>query len=95
MTQEQLKERLAMIDRQAALQKKVAYFEYVKDNAKYKIGDVVSDATDTIRIEMIDFNISATGTVSIYYWGVMLTKKGEPRKDGAKRAVFEANIKTK
>ena len=92
MTQEELKERLAAIDRQSALQKKAAYFEYVKDNAKYKIGDVVSDETDTIRIERIDFNIFATGVVSIYYWGVMLTKKGEPRKDGQKRAIYEERI---
>lgn len=92
MTQEELKERLAMIDRQSALQKKAAYFEYVKDNAKYKIGDVVSDETDTIRIERIDFNIFGVGTVSIYYWGVILTKKGEPRKDGQKRAIYEERI---
>lgn len=93
MTQEELKERLAMIDRQSALQKKAAYFEYVKDNAKYKIGDVVSDETDTIRIERIYFNIFAPGVVSIYYYGTMLTQKGEPRKDGKKCAVWEDRIK--
>lgn len=92
MTQEELKEKIAAIDRTAATQKKAAYFEYVKDNAKYKIGDVVSDETDTIRIERIDFNIFATGVVSIYYLGVMLTKKGEPRKDGQKRAIYEERI---
>lgn len=92
MTQEELKEKIAAIDRLAATQKKAAYFEYVKENAKYKIGDVVSDETDTIRIERIDFNIFATGVVSIYYWGVMLTKKGEPRKDGQKRAIYEERI---
>ena len=35
------------------------------------------------------------GDISIYYYGPALTKKGEPRKDGAKRAVYECNIKTK
>lgn len=93
MTQEELKEKIAAIDRQSALQKKAAYFEYVKENAKYKIGDVVSDNSDTIRVERIAFNIKGPGEVSIYYWGPALTKKGEPYKDGRKRAVFEWAIK--
>lgn len=93
MTQEELKEKIAAIDRTAATQKKAAYFEYVKDNAKYKIGDVVSDETDTIRVEKIAFNINGPGEVSIYYWGPALTKTGEPYKDGRKRSVFEWAIK--
>lgn len=93
MTQEELKERLAMIDRQSALQKKAAYYEYVAANAKYKIGDIVSDNSDTIRVEKIAFNINGPGEVSIYYWGPALTKTGEPYKDGRKRAVFEWAIK--
>lgn len=93
MTQEELKEKIAAIDRLAATQKKAAYYEYVAANAKHKIGDVVSDNSDTIRVEKIAFNIKGSVEVSIYYWGVMLTKKGEPRKDGQKRAVWEERIK--
>lgn len=93
MTQEELKEKIAAIDRLAATQKKAAYYEYVRTNAKHKIGDVVSDNSDTIRVETIEFSVSGKNDVSIFYYGTMLTKKGEPRKDGQKCAVWEERIK--
>lgn len=93
MTQEELKKKIAAIDRLAASQNRAAYREYVAANAKHKIGDVVSDNSDTIRVERIAFNIKGPGEVSIYYVGPALTKKGEPYKDGRKRAVFEWLIK--
>ena len=94
MTKDELKAKIAEIERMAELQKEQAYFEYVRTNAKYKIGDVVSDSTDTIRVEEIKFSVTRQfNEVSIWYWGPMLTKKGEPRKDGQKRAVFEWAIK--
>jgi len=94
MTKEELKEKIAAIDRLAKTQKNAAFYEYVRTNAKHKIGDIVGDATDIIRVESISFT-EYHGDISIYYYGPLLTKKGEPRKDGAKRSVFEANIKTK
>ena len=93
MTQEELKEKIAAIDRLAATQKRAAFFEYVRTNAKHKIGDVVSDNSDTIRVETIEFSVSGKNDVSIFYYGTMLTKKGEPRKDGQKCAVWEERIK--
>lgn len=93
MTKEELKEKIAAIDRLAETKKRAAYYEYARTNAKHKIGDIVGDATDIIRVESISFNVYY-GDVSIYYYGPLLTKKGEPRKNGAKRAVFESNIKT-
>ena len=92
MTKEELKEKIAAIDRLADTAKKAACLEYVQTNAKYKIGDIVGDSADTIRIESIKFT-GLRGDILIYYYGPVLTKKGEPRKDGAKRAVFECNIK--
>lgn len=94
MTKEELKEKIAAIDRLAETQKKAACFEYVRTNAKYKIGDIVGDSVCTIRVESIRFSWSYNN-ISIYYYGTSLTKKGEPRKDGAKGVVFECNIKTK
>lgn len=95
MTQEELKEKIAAIDRLATTQKKAAFFEYVRTNAKHKIGDIVSDSSQTIRVEKIEFSVYGRNDVSIYYYGPMLTKKGEPRKDGQKCAVWEERIKEK
>lgn len=93
MTNEEMKQKIAHIERVASLQKKAVYREFVLSNAKYKIGDIVGDATDIIRVESISYS-EYHGDIAIYYYGPLLTKKGEPRKDGAKRAVFESNIKT-
>ena len=92
MIKEELKEKIAAIDRLAATQKEAVYFEYVRTNAKHKIGDIVGDLTDIIRVESISFT-EFHGDISIYYYGPLLTKKGEPRKNGTKRAVFESAIK--
>lgn len=92
MTREELKQKIAHIEHVAEMQKKAAYREFVESNAKCKIGDIVSDATDTIRVERIEYSVFHKD-ISIYYFGPVLTKKGEPRKDGTKRAVFESQIK--
>lgn len=93
MTNEEMKQKIAHIERVASLQKEAVYREFVLSNAKYKIGDIVGDAYDIIRVESISYSIYS-GDVVIRYFGPLLTKKGEPQKDGAKRTVFESNIKT-
>ena len=93
MTKQELNAKIKAIELEADRQKHLAYKQYVAENAKYKIGDVVRDATDTIRVEQVSFSIYRD--ISIYYRGVALTKKGVPRKDGERRAVCESMIKNK
>lgn len=92
MTHEEMKQKVAHIESVAELQKKAVYREFAESNAKYKIGDIVGDNSDKIRVETISYYVS-NGDISIYYCGPLLTKKGEPRKDGTKRGVFESAIK--
>lgn len=87
-----MKQKIAQIERVALLQKKAVYREFALSNAKYKIGDIVGDATDIIRVESISYS-EYCGDISIYYYGPLLTKKGAPRKDGAKRAIFNPILK--
>ena len=91
MTKQELDARIGAINREAEEKKRLAYKQYVAENAKYKVGDIVRDATDTIRIEQVRFTI-VYWNISIYYWGVLLTKKGVPRKDGERRAIYEERI---
>ena len=93
MTNEEMKQKIAHIERVASLQKKAVYREFVLSNAKYKIGDIIGDTSDIIRVESISYS-TYCNDILICYVGPLLTKKGEPRKDGAKRTVFESNIKT-
>lgn len=90
MTREELEKKILAIRAEAERQKDLAYKQYVADNAKYKVGDIVSDLVDTIRIESIHYSVYRD--ISIFYWGVLLTKKGVPRKDGEKRAIYERMI---
>lgn len=92
MTKEELNTKIKAIELQANRQKHFAYKQYATENAKYKVGDVVSDSQDTILVESINFDVF-NGNVSIFYWGPRLTKKGQPYKGGGKRAVFESAIK--
>lgn len=90
MTAEELQSKMESIARTAALEKKKAYFEYVRTNAKFKIGDVIHDSTTVIRVTSIKFRIWGSSYIpDIYYEGQQLTKKGEPRKDGATACVDE------
>jgi len=91
MTHDELVERLARIDNVAAEQKKQACFEYVRDNAKFRIGDLISDSTDTIKIERLAYR-GYCGNIEICYFGPLLTKKGQPRKDGECRYIHESRI---
>lgn len=90
MTKQELNEKIKAIELEADRQKHLAYKQYVAENAKYKIGDVVRDATVAIRVELVGFSIFRD--ISIFYWGVLLTKKGVPRKDGERRAIYEERI---
>lgn len=90
MTKQELNAKIKAIELESDRQKHLAYKQYVAENAKYKIGDVVRDATDTIRIEQVSFSLYRD--ISIFYWGVLLTKKGVPRKDGERRAIYEERI---
>lgn len=94
MTRLELEQRINHIETVAELQKKAVYREFVETNAKYKVGDMVSDGIDTIRVEKIHYS-TFRRDISIFYYGPLLTKTGTPRKDGTKRAVFETAIKNK
>lgn len=92
MTQEELKHRLAEVERAAEAQKLELYREYVKENAKYKVGQIIGDDGGTIRIEKVSFS-RLGNPVSIFYTGPLLTKKLEPCKNGETYAVFEGCVK--
>ena len=93
MTQKELENKISEIKRDCKEREMATYRQYVKENAKYKIGDIVTDGRDTIRIATISFHLIGTCSPSIFYYGPKLTKSGEPFKDGSLSAVFESQIK--
>ena len=92
MKQDEMLIKIAQIEKDAQVQKNAVYEEYVRDNAKYKIGDIVCDSCDRIRVESVRYS-TLWNDVAIYYYGPIVTRKGVPRNGGSKMAVFECNIK--
>lgn len=81
MTLEELKQEIAKIDLKASRDKEAAIEQYCFANNPYKVGDIFEDHIGKILIK----RISAVGfrydmPPCCMYYGVSLTKKGEPAK---------------
>lgn len=92
MTKELLYKEIANINEVAERRKKALYVEYVRTNAKYKIGDIIFDGVNSIKITSIMYEM-VHGNIEILYSGIMLTKQLKPRKDGSKGYIYENRIK--
>jgi hypothetical protein len=70
------------------------YRKYCFANNPYKKGDIITDPVVTIRIEEITFSKQGflNGEPCCVYIGEVLTKKLEPRKDGAKASIYQSRI---
>jgi hypothetical protein len=74
--------------------KKELHREFAYANNPYKIGDIVADRIGTVKIEKIQIYLGLNPYPQCVYTGVELTKKGEPKKGGKKRSVYQSGIKT-
>lgn len=96
MTNEEYTTRIAVIRAKAAEEIRMLAKEYVATNAKYHDGDVITDGSTIIKVTGVNVHIPSfhSNTPPMYsYKGVQLTKKLEPRKDGAIGHVFPDRIK--
>ena len=85
MTKEELDAKIAEIQRRSYKEIGLARKQYLEENAKYKVGNIITDGAKTIIIEQI----ALSSTYTIIYYGVVLTKEGRPRKDGDRRYMYE------
>lgn len=70
-----------------------AIVEYCFANNTVKIGDIFTDHIGSIVVE----DIKASAAFRVYgcvYFGLELTKKLEPKKNGSKRSAFQQNAVT-
>jgi hypothetical protein len=65
--------------------------EYALSNNPYKIGDIIEDQSNKIKIEFWKFYM--TDPPQLVYCGIRLNKDGTPNKKGDKEDVFQCNIK--
>jgi len=65
---------------------------YAQANNPYKIGDIISDHSDTIKIENIGFDWGYNNNPSCVYTGVILKKDLTPNKLNKKTSIYQINI---
>jgi|LakMenEpi03Aug12_release.lakeMendotaPanAssembly.Ray.scaffolds.fasta_scaffold1040893_1 hypothetical protein len=94
MTQVAYDKKLMEIKMSFEAAKEELYREFAYANNPYKIGDIVTDNTGTIKIEKIKIYLGLGIYPQCVYFGVELTKKGEPNKRGNKRSIYQSSIIT-
>lgn len=94
MTEEVYNGKRAALDREHKEKCFALAKEFAMSNNTVKVGDVVSRPGMTIIVDRIGIEWGRYGTFpQCCYSGRMLTKAGEPRKDGAIGYVFQSEVK--
>lgn len=93
MTKEELKEHLSQLETRHRQDITTLYKEYELSNNVYKIGDIISDHSTTIKIEKIKVSI-LFGESQCVYEGTQLKKDGTPSKKQNNTTIFQSNIKS-
>ena len=73
--------------------KNKAIGEYCFSNNTVKVGDIFTDHIGSIVVESIKVS-AGFGKYQCVYFGAELTKKLEPKKNGAKRRAYQQNAAT-
>ena len=74
-------------------EKMILSLKYANENNPYKIGDIVVDHYQRVKIEKIEYNTTYSKQIPIcVYIGPLLKKNNEPLKNGNHGEVFQDNI---
>ncbi len=88
MTEEEYKKELAYIDEQSLRSKKDLVIKYAMENAKFKIGDIIRDGSETILVEKIKAS-QFMGLPDTVYVGKALKKDLSPKKSGESNTLYQ------
>ena len=65
--------------------------EFCNGHSTIAVGDTVTDGVGSVIVEKINYS---TRDLCCVYYGLELTKKLIPRKDGAKRNVWQSRVES-
>lgn len=91
MTEQEYKNGLKIIAEKYEQEKFNLLKQYVDSQHTYKIGDKFTDHIGTIIIEKIGYAMGLLRIPDATFYGPEITKKGEPKKNGSKRATYLSN----
>lgn len=71
--------------------------EYALSNNPYKVGDIIEDSTDRIKIKWIEIvsNTDFENIPQCVYYGTFLDKNNEPEKTQKKRGLEQSRVRRK
>ncbi len=65
---------------------------YAFSNSPVEVGDIVTGHYQTIKVDKIKLSAGRGELPQCVYFGAVLTKKGEPRKDGERNQVWQCDL---
>ena len=93
MTKEEFINAKSIIDEEANVKKKALSKEFSFSNNPYKIGDVITDHSGSLKITEIKWGYMGFGdTPMCVYIGTELLKSGLPEKRQINTKIYQSNI---
>lgn len=92
MTLEEYKNRLAELTKEFNRRKNTIAREYAISNNPYKVGDILQDHCQIIKVEQIKWAFNFKGDSQCVYYGTHLTQKLEPKKKQDNSCMYQDNV---
>lgn len=91
MTTEEMRQKLAVITEKYDADKKAIIRQYLNDNNQFKVGDIIKDNTNTIKITHWKYRLWESSP-ELLYFGTELKKDGTPIKRQSGVAIFKERV---
>jgi len=93
MTEQDYFIKLADLQAKLKIEEKKLIKEYVQSNATLKIGQIATDSSGSIEIDLIyGSRINSNHIPVITYYGVILKKDGTPKKNRERRSIYQTAL---
>lgn len=96
MTKEEYETQLAAFEKEYKAKRNELARDYAMANNPYKLGDILQDHYQIIKVERIGYGTNLHGLPECWYRGTQLTKKLEPKKrQDLDPRMVQSNVKRK
>jgi hypothetical protein len=69
--------------------------DYALSNNPYRIGDIIEDAAERIKIEEIGVIMYGSTPICLYYGSELRKSDNSPKTNGSKRSIWQVYVKRK
>ena len=82
---------ISIIEKEFKQKKRAVLKQWAKEHARFNIGDIISDGRRIMEVTNFEGNEERCYQYKCYitYYGIELTKKLKPRKDGSTMSIYD------